>query len=299
MYKKIVLLLSICFFSSHLNVFGYLNEDNDLKQNEINLLFPEKFTKDELDLLKDQQKIVKNNLVFFLTDDDARKLYKNYPQKWQVVTGPSFSDRVKKTSDTIIENPKSAKTRYIVESSYLGSLNDNKGFFVHVEKIVDTYLSLLNVKPNDKMVPSTSILKINDIDELFIRQTPTNSFDRITSILTSWMLVLEEIKGNIVSNNSYEDRILMGQYLLNKYALNKFDVYVDKKLPLNVNTAVYLMKSIKEDIFNHIGINTKDIPKAFDVYEFLTNNNWLENISDIPLSERIAANDPSLVSINL
>lgn len=268
-------------------------------EERIYALFPDKFTQFELDRLRDQQPVLRGDLVYSMDAIEAQKLIKQYPYKTQIITSYGFADRVvKKSSYVQIEDNYNARALYGVQSPYSKIFDDKKGFYIKVERIIDTYLPLLD-KQLDQ-TNSTSLIFIKDFDEQFIHQTIGHDYQRLMNNLAKLIIVLNALDGNVFSG-SVEALYQLGKELLMPYITQKIgkNIPVDQGAIMEPKDIVIISTALKEDIFQKIGVNFQSIPQLPIVQSFLIENTLLEHINKMPLLERYERNDPSLIKIDL
>lgn len=261
-------------------------------------LFPSKFTQEELDRLRDQKPVLRGDLVYSMDEVEAQKLAAKYPFKAQIITSYGFADRVTKKSYVHIDSNYNARALYGVQSPYSSYFDDKEGFYVKVERIIDTYSSLLD--KNLDQNSNASLILIRDFDEVFIQQTAEHHPDRLMNNLARLIIVLNALDGKIFQG-SVQDLFQSGKELLVSYIAQKIgkNVRVDQNNMLSLEDINNIANALKQDIFDKIGIDPSLIPQYPLVQLFLMENNLLEHISDMSLLERYEFKDPSLVKIDL
>jgi hypothetical protein len=261
-------------------------------------LFPDKFSKEELDRLRDQKPVLRGDLVYSMDEVEAQKLAAKYPSKVQIISSYGFADRVEKKSYVHIDSNEQARALYGVKSPYMQRFDDKEGFYVKVERIIDTYSSLLDKKLDSSS--TTSLILIKDFDEEFIQQTIGHNYDRIMNNLAKLIMVLNALNGKSFEG-SIEELFRSGKELLVPYIAKKIEknVRIDQGALLDPTDAALIANALKEDIFQKIGIDPVLIPQLPMVQLFFMENGLLEHLAEMSLLQRYEHNDPSLVKIDL
>ncbi|MDP3533386.1 MAG: hypothetical protein Q8S31_08895 [Alphaproteobacteria bacterium] len=261
-------------------------------------LFPSKFTQEELDRLRDQKPVLRDDLLYSMDEGEAQKLAAKYPSKAQIITSYGFADRVEKKSYVHIDSNYNARALYGVKSPYLQRFDDKEGFYVKVERIIDTYSSLLD--NNIDQSSNASLILIRDFDEVFIQQTAEHHPDRLMNNLARLIIVLGALESNVFQG-TVQDLFQTGKELLVPYIAQKIgkNVRVDQGAILSLEDINNIANALKQDIFQKIGIDPSLIPQLVPVQMFFGEKDLLARVSEMSLLERYELRDPSLVKIDL
>jgi hypothetical protein len=254
------------------------------------------FTIQELDRLKQLKPVFRDNLLYSLDRKNASILASNYPNAAQIFSSGNFANRVQLSEF----HPDDSIARYTIFSAY-GFLGDSPvSFSVKVNRVFDAYLSPLDNPGNKEITNTTNLINIKYINDEFIRQTEGRSFTRITHNLGSLVLFLNAVQGVDIADLSVDEKKNLSYSLLSKFIYKKLkkNIVVYADTVLDVEDAVQLNRLLQKEIFNYLGIDPKKLPEIYEVQEFMSQNNWLENIKMVPLAVRIAKGDPSIVIIN-
>jgi hypothetical protein len=294
-----VLLFIIIFSTIQNHSYGSLPNGSKIPFSEQILnLFPDRFTQQELDDLRDGKSVLRGDLLFSMDGLDAAMLANSYPMKGQIFSAYSFTDRVKKQNFFQIPDEYSIKVLYRVESPYIKYLNDTDGFFVKVERVVDSFTTLLNSELDPEN--QTTLIIINEFNDVFINQTVGHGFQRIITNLSILTALLEKLNGESFNGTKME-LIEHGDKLLIKYIAEKkiFENSIVDIKTINAEQAIVIAEALKEDIFKKIGVDPKNLPDYISTQMFLYDKGLLGNINHSLLAQRFNLGDPSIIKARL
>lgn len=294
--KKNIFLFAI-FLSA--TSFVLSAEDDPQRLSE---LFPDNFTQDELDNLKDGKPVFRGNIRYSLTKENAQRLWANYPYYIQMFTKGGFPNRVKKSSKnpSVLDNI--ATQNYYVKGTYdysnsssssSYSPNDNEVFFVDAEKILDTNAPLLvRTDHSGSTLDSrgtTSLISIKEMGPLFVDggevdgiNKEGNGYDqRLRVTLAKYFLVLHQevdeyfngdetiiIQNALTQLRSYiraktGDDIPLDDPSCNEMSRDEFAERVMSK-----EKFYQIVDILKQELYEKYKINEENIPSL----EFYTTN---------------------------
>ncbi|MDP1723159.1 MAG: lipase family protein [Alphaproteobacteria bacterium] len=296
----------ITFFSLII-LFGFQSYAETTKERILSL-FPMHFTQQELDRLKDQEPVFRNDLFYSMNGEEAQKLASSYPSKIQILTGGGFPDRVFRTDIIMIESDKAASATYVAKGAYYGETR----FEIKVERFIDANESLLGYSSSGEDLDSqklTTLTQIKELDRNFVRGgegVKGNGYDkRLINNLVAFFLVIKKLNGESFDDTAgqtfQQGRVLLREYIVDKIKKD-YPIDQNEELLLDEEDFYVIVDLLKNEIYQKIGVNPGVIPSLEKyVVEFLSplGDEWLAGVADKSFEERYVHKDPALLKVVL
>ncbi|MDP3531750.1 MAG: hypothetical protein Q8S31_00455, partial [Alphaproteobacteria bacterium] len=293
----------MAFFSLFI-LFGFQSYAETTKERILSL-FPVHFTQQELDRLKDQEPVFRNDLLYSMNAEEAQKLASSYPSKMQILTGSGFPDRVSRTDIITIESDKAASATYVAKGAYYGETS----FEVKVERVLDSLESILGfTSTGEDLDPDkvASLWKIKGVDQEFASEGGKVD-KRVALSLVYFLLAINKIDGEVFDGT--RDQIFQnGKKLLRKYIVDKIqkDYPIDEQedVLLDLEHVLVILNLLQQEIYQRIGIKPDVIPSVEGYYvDFLLRleGDWqnIHAVIDKSFEDRYAHKDPALLKVVL
>lgn len=303
---KLKLLFIVCFVASYISPFVVHAEFlSGSPEEKIHQLFPLSFNQEELDHFREGRIVLRDNLLFSISEEDRFELNKAYPKSGFFKKKLNFAQYVVKTNEiNLLKNNEMnlsedfAKVKYVVNPVYSSDVKKPITFYINVEKIIDSYLPLYEIGGD---CSNCSLIYVAQIDADFVEQT--GCFIRITHTLINWILMLKHLEGEpIILENDIALKKNVGCGLLMNYIHKHFDEFVDITVDtvLSVEQAVKTTLSLQRKILTKLGINPAIIPQMHVVKSAHADLDLDEKtIRCLSFEDRIIHNDPSIIRLPL